>query len=173
MMFHSSSIDVCMPDNQTEKDRSRIYLEFLDQNNLEVIDISATNIDVSNNLNILGITTAPTIKNIDFSGTNIDLAATGIFRLKDNNTGAAANYVIDANSTNNTNFATGILWDSNDDSDGEYNETDREDLVFAAEINKSQQGAYGVYDYELRVPAKLRDYKGPNSEAAAFYVEIY
>jgi hypothetical protein len=73
----------------------------LDVNNLEVIDISATNIDVSNNLNILGITTAPTIKNIDFSGTNIDLAATGIFRLKDNNTGAAANYVIDANSTNN------------------------------------------------------------------------
>jgi hypothetical protein len=52
-------------------------------------------------LNVLGITTAPTIKNIDFSGTNIDLAATGIFRLKDNNTGAAANYVIDANSTNN------------------------------------------------------------------------
>jgi hypothetical protein len=73
----------------------------LDVNNLEVIDISATNIDVSNNLNVLGITTAPTIKNIDFSGTNIDLAATGIFRLKDNNTGAAANYVIDANSTNN------------------------------------------------------------------------
>ena len=52
-------------------------------------------------MNVLGITTAPTIKNIDFSGTNIDLAATGIFRLKDNNTGAAANYVIDANSTNN------------------------------------------------------------------------
>ena len=73
--------------------------------NLSIADLSANNIDVSNDLNVDGILTADTIKNIDLSGTNIDLAATGMFRLKDNNTGASSNHVIVARADlNKVNF---------------------------------------------------------------------
>ena len=68
---------------------------------LSIADLSANNIDVFNDLNVGGILTADTIKNIDLSGTNIDLATTGMFRLKDNNTGAASNHVIVARADNN------------------------------------------------------------------------
>jgi len=77
-----------------------------------------------------------------------------------------------ANSTNNTNFMTGILWDSLDDDDGQYSQADEEDLVFASKINKGAVGAYGTYDYEVRVPAALREYKGVDSEVA-IYIELY
>lgn len=77
------------------------------------------------------------------------------------------------NSTNNTNFVTGILWDGDDDSgDNEYDVGDSEDLVFVTKLNENTQGAYGVYDYELRVPAKLREYSGAGSEVV-FYVEVF
>jgi large repetitive protein len=77
------------------------------------------------------------------------------------------------NSTNNSNFVTGILWDMSDDvAGGEFDSSDKEDLVFAALINKSVLGTYGTYDYEIRVPAKLRAYKSGNSKAVSFYVEL-
>jgi hypothetical protein len=77
------------------------------------------------------------------------------------------------NSTNNSNFKTGILWDSSGDiGDGEFDIADKEELVFIASVNKNAPGAYGIYDYELRVPAKLREYNLPDSSAASFYVEI-
>ena len=79
-----------------------------------------------------------------------------------------------ANSINNSNFVTGILWDSSDDDgDYEFNESGKEDLVFVTQINTSSQGAYGIYDYELRVPARLREYSTTDSSAAAFYLELY
>jgi hypothetical protein len=34
------------------------------------------------------------------------------------------------------------------------------------------QGSVGVYDYELRVPAKLREYVNEDTSQAVFYVEI-
>ena len=80
------------------------------------------------------------------------------------------------NSTNNSNFVTGILWDYSDDTegaDGEFDLSDKEDLVFVAPINKQAEGAYGNYDYEIRIPAKLREYKTPDTKSAVFYVEIY
>ncbi len=80
------------------------------------------------------------------------------------------------NSTNNSNFVTGILWDTSDDTggaSGEFDLTDREDLVFISPINKHEQGAYGVYDYELRVPARLREYKTGDLKSASFYVELF
>ena len=76
------------------------------------------------------------------------------------------------NSTNNLNFRTGILWDSSDDSDEEYSQADREDLVFVTKINKVKQGAYGVYDYELRVPAKLREYNDADKNELYFYYDL-
>ncbi|MBR9705066.1 hypothetical protein GOV12_06655 [Candidatus Pacearchaeota archaeon] len=76
------------------------------------------------------------------------------------------------NSTNNSNFSTGILWDSDDDSDFEFDSIEQEDLIFVTKINSNSQGKYGLYDYEMRVPARLRGYKGPNVDAVLFYVEL-
>jgi hypothetical protein len=79
------------------------------------------------------------------------------------------------NSTNNSNFITGILWDYSDDTNGtngEFDSADKEDLIFVAPVNKHALGTYGTYDYEVRVPAKLREYKTTNTKSASFYVEI-
>jgi hypothetical protein len=79
------------------------------------------------------------------------------------------------NSTNNSNFVTGILWDTSDDTNGtngEFDLADKEDLVFISPINKQAQGTYGIYDYEIRVPAKLRQYRTSDTKSAAFYVEL-
>jgi len=80
------------------------------------------------------------------------------------------------NSTNNSNFVTGILWDFSDDtngSSGEFDLADKEDLIFISPINKQSSGTYGNYDYELRVPARLREYNSEDTKTAAFYVEIF
>jgi len=78
------------------------------------------------------------------------------------------------NSTNNSNFVTGILWDKSDDvagqHDGEYNGT--EDLVFVTKINPQKQGKYGVYDFEIRVPSELKKYKKVDIYSVVFYVEL-
>jgi len=77
------------------------------------------------------------------------------------------------NSTNNQNFVTGILWDASDTSgDAEYSQEDREDLVFITQLNKGKQGAYGNYDYEIKIPVKLRDYNTTDSAEVYFYYEI-
>lgn len=77
------------------------------------------------------------------------------------------------NSTNNSNFITGILWDMSDDIlDGEFDVSDKEDIVFISPIMKQTLGNYGTYDYEMRVPAKLREYYTADSRTAIFYVEI-
>jgi hypothetical protein len=76
-------------------------------------------------------------------------------------------------SINNSNFVTGVLWDSNEDGNGEFDSTEREDLIFVAKVNPDSVGTYGIYDYELRVPARLREYDNTNSESVIFYVEIW
>jgi hypothetical protein len=78
------------------------------------------------------------------------------------------------NSTNNTNFVTGVLWDSSDTvSNNEFDSTEKEDLIFVSKIEKNLVGAYGTYDYEMRVPANLRSYSGSSSSSVAFYMELY
>ena len=72
------------------------------------------------------------------------------------------------NSTNTSNFVIGILWDK---SDGGTQYTGAQDLVFITEINMEKQGAYGAYDYEIRVPVNLRKYIPPNGNVI-FYTEI-
>jgi hypothetical protein len=82
--------------------------------------------------------------------------------------------VLITNSTNNTNFVTGILWDSSDTiGDNEFDSTDSEDLIFVSKIEKDLAGTYGTYDYEMRVPATLRSYAGVGSNSVAFYLELY
>ena len=46
------------------------------------------------------------------------------------------------------------------------------DLVFVAPSNKDTQGAYGIYDYEIRVPARLREYYTVDNSGVVFYVEM-
>ena len=75
-------------------------------------------------------------------------------------------------STEYEDFVTGILWDTSDDTGNQrYDASDKEDVVFVTEINPGGQGRFGVYDYEIRVPAVLRDYAG-STDKLAFYVEI-
>jgi hypothetical protein len=80
-------------------------------------------------------------------------------------------YVPIINSTDNDNFVTGILWDTSDDSNGEYG-GDSEDLVFVAKINKQKQGKYGIYDYEIRIPVRLREYDDTDTNEIYFYYEL-
>jgi hypothetical protein len=75
-----------------------------------------------------------------------------------------------SNSTNNTNFYTGILWDVSDDGDGMFG-ADQEDIVFVSGIEQDLVGAFGTYDYEIRIPATLREYKG-GGRSVVFYAEL-
>ncbi len=75
------------------------------------------------------------------------------------------------NLTANSNFFTGILWDMSDDLDGEYG-NEKEDIVFISEINRKKQGEYGFYDYELTIPARLRDYHADESSEVYLYYDL-
>lgn len=82
------------------------------------------------------------------------------------------NYVMTTQSTDNNNFTTGILWDTSDDTDGQYAGNDKEDIVFVSKINKDTKGKYGTYDYELKTPAKLREYDNTDSQYVYFYYDL-
>ncbi|MFH1916375.1 MAG: Ig-like domain-containing protein [Nanoarchaeota archaeon] len=77
------------------------------------------------------------------------------------------------NSTNTSAFVSGILWDTADDTSVnlQYDDSDEEDLVFVTELSLGGAGMYGVYDYEIKVPALLRAYKA-GTDAFAIYVEL-
>ncbi|MCW8965651.1 MAG: hypothetical protein OQK82_03055 [Candidatus Pacearchaeota archaeon] len=76
------------------------------------------------------------------------------------------------NTSDGFEFVTGILWDSSDDTNGEYDLSDKEDLVFVSSINEGSVGAYGVYDFEIKIPALLRSYDSMDSGEVYFYYEI-
>ena len=79
------------------------------------------------------------------------------------------------NSTDNSNFITGILWDTSDDTggpNGEFDSVDKEDLVFVSPINKQTLGKYGTYDYEIRIPSKLREYNQLDSKEIYLYYDL-
>ena len=75
-------------------------------------------------------------------------------------------------SINNSNFTTGIVWDTSDDTNGEFDINDKEDIVFVAPINKQSGGAYGSYDYEIKFPAKLREYNNLDSQEIYLYYDL-
>jgi hypothetical protein len=74
------------------------------------------------------------------------------------------------NSTNSSNFITGVLWDKSDTSTTEYDGD--EDLIFVSKIRDDKQGGYGVYDYEIRVPSELKKYKTTDVYSVVFYIEL-
>jgi hypothetical protein len=73
------------------------------------------------------------------------------------------------NSTNNSNFKTGILWDT---ADGGNNYNGSQEIVFITTINKGAAGFDDVYDFEIRIPATLREYNTIDTEKVVFYTEI-
>ncbi|MDD9953414.1 MAG: hypothetical protein OXR66_03695 [Candidatus Woesearchaeota archaeon] len=101
-------------------------------------------------------------------GTNTPLSVRGV-----NFTSNFVENVPYVNSTNVTAFWTGILWDSADDASAndQFDTTDEEDLVFVANINVSQAGMFGTYDYEIKVPSRLASYKG-SEDTVSFFFEI-
>lgn len=79
------------------------------------------------------------------------------------------------NSTDKSNFITGILWDSSDDNggnDGEFDKIDKEDIIFTAEVNKISEGSYGTYDYEIKIPSRLREYFIIDNEEVYLYYNL-
>ncbi len=76
------------------------------------------------------------------------------------------------NSINNSNFNTGILWDTTKDTNNQFSIADKEDIVFITKVNQNSVGAYGAYDYEIRVPAKLRNYDDTDSSKVDFYYDL-
>jgi hypothetical protein len=76
------------------------------------------------------------------------------------------------NSSSNGNFITGILWDTSDSVDLEYDSSEGEDIIFAAKVNIGDVGTYGVYDYEIRAPSKLREYDATDSEKVYLYYDL-
>jgi len=71
-------------------------------------------------------------------------------------------------------FITGILWDYSDDSNSneEYDSLDKEDLVFVSKVNQKTFGNYGTYDYEVKIPVKLREYELEESSEIYFYYDL-
>ena len=73
------------------------------------------------------------------------------------------------NSTDYSSFVTGILWEYSDgfDVNGSFNGT--QDVVFITVVNRSKQGRWGVYDFEIRFPALLRSYKSSGNSVDLYY----
>lgn len=88
--------------------------------------------------------------------------------------GIAIDNVPILNSTNITDFVTGILWDSSDDigNDEQYDSSDMEDVVFVTKSVSQKPGSYGTYDFEIRIPALLRQYIINNNESVSIYAEL-
>ena len=75
------------------------------------------------------------------------------------------------NSTNSSNFVTGILWDTSDSVDAQYDTTEKEDLVFITKVDNKALGSFGTYNYEIKVPSRLQKYREPR-DSLSFYVEL-
>ena len=69
-------------------------------------------------------------------------------------------------------FFTGMLWDSSDDSNGEFDVSEKEDLVFVGIVNESKSGDHGISDYHVRIPVNLRSYDTNNEKEVYFYYDL-
>ncbi|HVY01546.1 MAG TPA: hypothetical protein VHA12_02165, partial [Candidatus Nanoarchaeia archaeon] len=131
------------------------------------LDVNTTNdfADVDTLLNMTGLTDSIVKTYTNNTGVNFSTDNFMIFQRTVNN-------VPVTNSINNSNFKTGILWDTTKNTNTEFDTTNKEDLVFVTKVNQNAVGAYGTYDYEIRIPAKLRNYYNTDSSKVSFYSEI-
>lgn len=75
-------------------------------------------------------------------------------------------------SSSQENFMTGVLWDTSDSVDNEYDIVEGEDIVFATQINQESFGQYGIYDYEIDIPSKLRSYGNDDESEVYLYYDL-
>ncbi|MFH1133638.1 MAG: CARDB domain-containing protein [Nanoarchaeota archaeon] len=80
-------------------------------------------------------------------------------------------YVPVINSTNSSDFQTGILWDYGDDTGGQYDATEKEPILFVTKANPGT-GMYGDYDFEARIPVYLRNYDATDNQLLVLYAEL-
>jgi len=162
------------------------YLANLTRGNIFVTD-SDSNIDWLS-LQAIGKTSSGSASSNDIQEIDILLSMTSfkdsheiLYLNASSEINETRNYIIFANtitevpvatSINSTNFKTGILWDTSDDSNTEYDTTEKEDIIYITSVQKSTMGSYEIADYELRVPANLRSYNSTNQQTAVFYIEI-
>ena len=139
------------------------------------------------NLQALGLDSSGSTSSNDFSEADIVLNMTGFNDSIQNQWGATAstpkqtaNFTVFGknitnvpiiNSSNNTNFLTGILWDTTADSDGEFDSSENETLVFISNINRSQIGFNGTVDFEANVPSLLRSWNETTTNIS-FFLEL-
>jgi len=87
--------------------------------------------------------------------------------------GRTVDFVPIINSTNTTNFVTGLLWDGSDTvGDNEYDSADQEDIIFVNKFNEQKNGFYGTYDYEITIPVKLRAYDFADETNVYLYYDL-
>jgi hypothetical protein len=76
------------------------------------------------------------------------------------------------NSASDSNFYTGLLWDVTKDTNNQFDTVNKEEIVLVTKINKKAIGTYGTYDYEIRVPARLRYYHTEDTSKVSFYYDL-
>ena len=70
-------------------------------------------------------------------------------------------------------FYTGVLWDSSDSTDDEFDIDEKEDIVFISKIEQGITCGSGTCDYEIEIPAKLREfYTSHDSERIYLYYDL-
>jgi len=146
---------------------SNIYWNSLEAIGKNISGENTTNdfSEIDNLLNMSNFTDS--VSNIFTTDGNTPLSTNDFLTYQKNITGVPI-----INSTNNTNFFTGILWDTSDDSNGEYDSGEQEDLVFITKINKESLGAYGIYDYETKIPVRLREYDATDINNVFIYFDL-
>jgi len=135
---------------------------------LQALGINILNNTASNDFNETDAALNMTTYNDSIRALYTNLTDTPILTMNITIFKMSINNVPVINSTNVSSFVTGILWDTSD-GNTEYNGT--QDLLFVTQINASKTGAYGTYDYEIKVPVNLKNYKTLSSDVN-FYWEI-
>jgi hypothetical protein len=134
-------------------------------------ELQALGRDISNNTATDDFTEADAALNLTgFYDSLYELYTLGGVPIKTSNYtlgGLNITYIPLINSTDNSNFETGILWDKSDGL-AEYNGS--QDLLFITKTNHAL-GRYGTYDYEAKIPSTLKNYK-LGSNQIIIYTEL-
>ncbi len=174
------------------------YLKLADQNTLMmewmatggyVYAVSSSDSPVWTSLLALGRTASNTLSSNDFSEADQLLGTSGAWDSIENtfsSDGSTPLRTVDiyflnhsisnlpvVNTTNNSERWTGILWDSSMDSNGEFDTTDAESLVFVANVTSSSVDCkYGSCTFEIRIPGTFDTYRGDPNGVVYFYTEL-
>jgi hypothetical protein len=140
--------------------------------NINWLNLTALSRDVSNQFVLENFYALDLALGMENNSDSINITYTSSGQPKELNNitifNTQVNNIPSFNSTNNSNFFTGILWDSGDGG-AIFNAS--QDVIFITKIDMNTTGYNGTYDFELRVPAKLREYIG-GTDAVALYAEL-